>query len=98
VNWIAARLRPYLGLDVVDHGLLDEPECGHPACTPYVTISAECAMDRDKARAMLEPVSGLTELAWDCGWVGRGLPAGRQVTELTLFPGQPVPSQRLDSL
>ncbi|MEA2361986.1 MAG: hypothetical protein QOD71_1131 [Thermoleophilaceae bacterium] len=93
MSWVARRLKPYLGLEVVAHGILDSAEAGHPAGTAYVIISAESALDRDKARKMLESLSGLTDLAWDYGWVGRAQPGGRQVTELKLFPGEPVPAQ-----
>jgi hypothetical protein len=86
VSWVSARLQPYIGLDVSDHGYLDEPYGGHDAGTPYVVITADCAMDREKARAMLEDFSGLPELAWECGWRGRVLPSGKQHTELRLFP------------
>jgi hypothetical protein len=90
VNSVATLLRPYLGLHVVAEGILDMPEAGHEAGTPYLVISAESALDRAKAQRMLESVSGLPRLAWEYGWVGRVLPGGRQVTELKLFPGQSV--------
>ena len=92
-SWVAERLRPYLDLEVVDHGVLDEFESGHAVGTPYVTVRAATEMDRDKARHMLEDRSGLTGLAWECGWTGRILSDGRNVTELTLFPDRPVPAQ-----
>lgn len=86
VTWIAHRLKAYIGLDVVGHGYLDEPYGGHAAGTPYVDISAACAMDRDKARHMLATKAGLPELAWECGWRGRQLPDGQQDTLLRLYP------------
>lgn len=86
MTWIAHRLKAYIGLDVVGHGYLDEPYGGHPAGTPYVDISAACAMDRDKARHVLAAKAGLPELAWECGWRGRQLPEGQQDTLLRLYP------------
>lgn len=85
--WITRRLKAYIGLDVIGHGYLAEPYGGHAAGTPYVDISATCAMDREKARRILAPTSGLPELAWECGWRGRQLPNGQQDTQLRLFPG-----------
>jgi hypothetical protein len=79
-------MRPYQGIEVVGHGYLDEPYGGHPAGTPYVLITADCGMDRETARRILQPVSGLPDLAWECGWTGRHRPYGQQVTELRLFP------------
>jgi hypothetical protein len=83
---VEPRLRPYIGLEVVGHGYLAEPYGGHPAGTPYVDITAACGMDREKAQRILGAISGLPELAWECGWRGRLLPNGQQVTELRLFP------------
>lgn len=86
VGWVEQRLRPYLGLEVVDHGYLSESYGGHPAGSPYVDITAASGMDRERAQHLLRSGSGLPELAWECGWRGFARADGQQVTLLRLFP------------
>jgi hypothetical protein len=85
------RIKPFVGLDVVEEGVLEAPYGGHPAGTRYLTISADCALERDIARRELEEISGLPALAWDHGWTGRRLPSGVFITLLRIFPGAPAP-------
>jgi hypothetical protein len=85
VEWVVEVVRSCLGVRVSDHGYLERPYGGHEGGTPYVDLIAECGDDREHARALLEEVSGLPALAWECGWSVCG--SGRdQVTTLRLFP------------
>jgi hypothetical protein len=79
-------ISPYLGLDVADSGLLDEAYGGHPAGTPYVVVRAACGMDREHAHRLLEPIAGLPQLAWECGWEAALNASGDYCTQLRLFP------------
>lgn len=83
--WVRSRLAPFVGLDVVREGRLDEPYGGHPTGTAFVVISADCLQEATLAEQMLAPYSGVPPLAWERGWQTNNAD-GQQRLELTIFP------------
>ena len=86
VELIRRQLRPFVGLAVGEYGVLDAPDAGYPAGTPYVDIQADCDLERLLARRALEGVAGVSELAWEHGWRPCRLPNGDRATELRIYP------------
>lgn len=81
---ISDRVRPLLGVSVVGHGLLSEPEHGHPVGTPYVVIRADCTDEAYYAEEELAEVARIRG-DWHAGWRGRRV-SGDYVLERRVFP------------